>query len=715
MVNDYTKEPIPDISVDMPEQVNWLHKQGNLHPACYSCVRRKRAETDGPTNPETRKPEYKKGEFLVRCTGIPLDYLRILPPEVVENMSESEVEDFLETQDPIYWAYKNLDWYPRKSREGIEYQKVLISCTATRKMSRIGRRSGKTAALAVKALRHAFLHASSTKTGVDAASGGTNNGDVLIVTPYGYQTGLIFNEMRNLILKATPKVTNSVKRDVKNPHELYLSNGSHIIGRTASERSGGKAEAIRGQGGSLIVFDEMDYLSNDSVETVLAILTENENAILWGSSTPKGRRDSKYYQFCNSPLHCEFHWPSQVSPAWTDETEREQRLLYDRISYEREILAEWGEQRGGVFPVSFVNKACKDIEYEYGIKDNPRHSDWAYTIGVDWNQNTGTQVVVVGQSPQGLAYIVDRAEVDPKQYKQMEACLKVRDLNRIWHCDAIYVDDGFGAAQTEWLHAFGEKAIENLAKFRKLGKRAVQGSADDVKFLVQDSRLKEIVKAINFSSKEVLVDPATNQEIKVPTKPALVQNCMRRFEQSSIRFPETDQILKDQLMAYIELRVSSMGIPVYGSSEPKVGDHIVDALFLACWALTKEFSVFGVKQYDLQVAYVKNFGSNDTGSGQGGRSLVPRQTIEPLKRDIDIFTDRDKMYIPEPDEDLKRNLLGDLYEGDRVREENKKKSLPVSGARKMKGKHEEKPPMLSGPRVAVNKRYNRNSFSREIN
>jgi replicative DNA helicase len=423
------------------------------------------------------------------------------------------------------------------------------------------------------------------------------SGDVLVITPYGSQGKRIFKMMRQLLKRASDDIRSSIKRDVSAPFEMELANGSFIISRTSGERSGTQAASSRGEGAGLVVFDEMDRISNESVEAVTAIRTESANVEILGSSTPIGNRETKFYQFCNSPIHAEFYYPSMVMPTWSPQIEMTERLSRDRLSYIREILAEWGDPEAGVFPAEFVDLAQKDQVYRYGtdIGGIGRKPNWIYTMGVDWNHTTGTQIVVCGLDPEKKeVYVVDRAAIDALKWKQHVSVSKVEELNRVWRPKYIYVDWGFGNMQAEALHLRGTRAANQAAA---MGIKRAPAN------LLADAALAEIVKAINSSEGTTIFDQATNEEVKRPTKQVMIQNAMRRFEQGSIHFPETDKPMASQLLSYVEKRVTSSGMPVYASSDSRIGDHIIDALFLALWAYTKEMSVFSGPQSSLFFSY----------------------------------------------------------------------------------------------------------------
>lgn len=635
---DYTKVELPAPESVLPKQVNWLHKQGNLHPACYACIKRRMAKSDSPRD-DNGNLEYKKGDFIVECRGIPKDYTKIVPPEVWKTWSSSKQDDFLQAQDPIYWAEKYLNWTPRVSAlvSDLDYQAVLVRCSAKRKQSRLGRRSGKTASLSVVILHHAFTVSSGGVGGKEAAIGNLPNGDVLVITPGLTQINVIFKEIRKLLARSALLSSSVVKDNSSPPPTIELSNGNTIIGQTAGVKSGSKAMGARGQGAGLVVFDETDYIDNESIENVVVIAGENKHAKIWSSSTPSGSREGKFYLQHLLPYWAEFHFPSQVNPSWNIKQENEFKQSLDRLSYIHEIEAEFGDLLEGVFPVRFVDIATKGVSYKYGSNNlDPecigKKPGWYYAMGVDWNQNTGNQIVICGLNPQdGKIYLVDRSVVEQEHYQQAASIKRIVEMNRQWRCNSIYIDRGGGGDnQYEQLHMIGAKASQLIA--------AKATNHPDYKYAQIDKTLLEIVQAIDFGSKTEVMDPLTNEAIKKPTKPLMVQNTMRLFENQQIVFPEWDNKLRQQLLSYVVESISKNGQIVYASNSPeKIGDHIIDALFLANWAIIRENTGVGQLSYDLIIDKMPqgllpdiNLGRSPLSvEGDSSRTLVAAAGVNP--------------------------------------------------------------------------------------
>jgi len=582
----------------------------NCSQECFRCIKSYK-----------RKHSLIQGQsFEVNCEGISAEYI---PLEVLDTIPEEEREIAFAMVDPVAWASQALDWHcldpdgeiwkrknPEeyyawkeknpdtsilgKSRYHRPYQAIMLRCTAKRKVFRIGRQAGKTETLVI-----AMLYALFTKPGIPANEGFK----IILITPYQAQIDLIFNRLMQLI-RSSPITSNSLRRNVKAPiYSVELHNESLIRGFTAGTKSGGNAEAVRGQHGNMLVFDEADYLSSGDMDAALSIITNYPNATVWMSSTPSGKRE-RFFQTCNSKIFKEYHYTSQVNPMWNDELEVLFREQLTEIGYDHEILARFGEQEQGVFQNTYIQAA----KHRYNYGDYPHKNTWTYTIGVDWNDiGNGTTISVLGFNPaENLFYVVDRTVVSREGWTQLTACHKIAELNRIWRPIVIYIDAGFGGTQYEVLRKYGFDSLVDPAK----------GPSHP------DSRLRDIVKKYDFGSKVDVHDLFTKRLASKPAKPFLVESTVRRFEANDIRFPEDDEKLEAQLQGYIIDRITPTGVPVYKAGDVSAGDHALDALMLSVLGFTLEVTPLGKPKYDTGIAFSGRFGEGTEALVHDGDTVV---------------------------------------------------------------------------------------------
>lgn len=417
-----------------------------------------------------------------------------------------------------------------------------------------------------------------------------NDGRCIVVAPMKSQVELIYKEIERLAGQSEI-VIEAISRKVTSPQfVMEFANGSTIRFFTSGIRSGGKADVVRGQEAHIIVLDELDYMHNDDLESLYAMLQQTAagqiRKIMIGASTPTGRRE-KFWEWCNSDRFKEFWFPSYVNPFFRKDDEDEFREAYTEMGYRHEVEADWGENTEGVYPRRYVDKAFACGGHLVDDNTDPiavrEASDWRYiadvqsarsftVIGVDWDKyGAGTNIVVVevckqdyeDERFQGRARLVYREEVNKEEYTLTKAVDRVIELNRIFNPKHIYVDRGFGEVQVELLHRHGVDHPE--------------------------TGLRSKVKGVQFGESIEMRDPATKQIVKKELKPFMVDQLRQMLEREQIVFPASDEVLYLQLISYVVARVTGLGREVFEATGSS-GDHIHDALILACYAIQENYN-----------------------------------------------------------------------------------------------------------------------------
>ena len=575
----------------------------NLHDYCKGCKKNRIAQRDGEISEITGFPSYKSGEFIIDCHGIPGDdkFIPNYDKVIAKNKFTQEEVDLAQTlYDPIKWAEVNLRWKPRKSKDGQEYQDLVLRCSSKRKVLRMGRRIGKTEIMVVAILHYIFTNSPKVQRwDEDAQMYVDGFSTILVLTPYLSQVKLIFNRMRELLAR-NPQLAQEIKRDVSTPHHLLeLNNGAKVVGFSSGAKG---AEAVRGQKADFIILDEMDYLSTEDIESVVALMMEHAEVKILASSTPSGRREY-FYSFCMERMDFkEFYYSSMSNPSWGVKMEMELRQFYrTEIGWQHEILAEFGEAATGVFQHKYIHAAKQDYRYS----DMKPNNGWSYSIGIDWNDaENGTKICVLGWDPKHEIFrIVDKITVQKHGWTQTKAIEELIKLNRLWEPDFIYVDEGYGATQIEVIKQFGLDAMRRNDEHSKV-----------------DERLKNVV-GINSSSKIEVFDPLTGEPIKKMMKPYMIENAVRRFEQQQVKFSQYDDTLMEQLGGYMIKKVNASGMPVY---EAFNGDHDLDAFVLALLAFQMELSEFTNRTYSTDISFSGKIGESVAQSSIGGTATASR-------------------------------------------------------------------------------------------
>jgi hypothetical protein len=492
-------------------------------------------------------------------------------PELTKlGLSIMEQRQIHVAHDPVLWVKEVLGAKPRA------YQILIMRHPSLKKVLRAGRRLGKTVSMAFLILHYAFT---------------TKNGRVLVLTPMKTQGALIYEEVMKHV-KNSAAVQEAITRNVTSPqYEINLTNGSTIRFFSTGMKSGGRSDVTRGQEAHMIVLDELDYMGDDDLEAVFAMLQKTSDnqpdKKLIGASTPTGRR-AVFWQWCvqQKDIFQEFWFPSYANPFWDGETEKFFRSQYTEMGYRHEIEADWGEDVDGVYPRKFIDMAFHGNDWSYLAERTD--GETFHVMGVDWDKyGAGTNMVVLEVFPQshpnrdmaGKYRVAYREETKKEEYALMKAVNRIIDLHRIFHFKHIYVDRGFGEVQVEMLHAYG---IEHPT-----------------------SKLHEIVKGVSFAETIEVRDPFRMQKVKKEVKPFMVDNLRQFLEQQKIKFPEKDEELYMQLISYVVLRTTSTGRPVF-EAPGKIGDHAHDALILACLAITDNYNALLKPNYATESFVVSN-------------------------------------------------------------------------------------------------------------
>ena len=98
--------------------------------------------------------------------------------------------------------------------------------------------------------------------------------------------------------------------------------------------------------------------------------------------------DSKHYDRAQAEGWKEFHYPSMCNPEWSEQMERELKSQFDEVSYEHEVLAEFGTETIGVFNKDYIDEAASK---GYRLQDGSQ-SNSPIAIGIDWDIDINTNL-----------------------------------------------------------------------------------------------------------------------------------------------------------------------------------------------------------------------------------------------------------------------------------------------------------------------------------
>lgn len=359
-----------------------------------------------------------------------------------------------------------------------------------------------------------------------------------IAVPYKKINGIYFESILGCTRKGLEKVYNLT---VDGTH-VYIANG--------------------------MIVHNCDFLSVKAMESIIAILADTISTEFWASSTPMGERN--LHKLSSDARYKEFHYPTYVSPTYSDDIDEDFRTNMDISGLIQEILAEFGSDDNMAFQLPFID-ACtldsdKEIDPEAVLRDRQNYD---IVIGCDWNKSkVGTRILVVARHKRDKRLlIVEKFKISALERTQLVAVQAIKDLNRKWLPDYIYVDEGHGEAQGADLREEGAKALSR------------QNPHDP------DIRLLD-VKSIQFGASIMIRDHTTGKEYKKQTKNYMVENLSRIISAQGIILQEDlDRNIILQLKNYCILSQSASGLKTFGARDKvTIGDHDLDALLLAALA-----------------------------------------------------------------------------------------------------------------------------------
>lgn len=390
--------------------------------------------------------------------------------------------------------------------------------------------------------------------------------NVLVVAPMQTHLNEIVNTLKNLCdvlkydiwdnKKSTPII------------EITFFNGSTVQCIVGAN----DGTSARGKRADILWIDETDFVGTRVLDSLKAIEMDNPNVETIYTSTPLG--EGNLYRFAESEQVKEFHYPSYVIPHYTEQMHQSNKQDLDEVVFAQEILALFGVDVHGVFPVRFIDRAESfNIPHMFNESYVLNNRDkFIIIIGVDWNHdNNGTRIVVVGYSKEiERFFIIEKDKISKLNYTQALSVEKVVELNRKYEADHVACDQGFGAGQIADLRMKGRS---------QYGKVPVNHP---------DLRLTKL-EAVDFGSVVELRDPVSREVLKKGVKQFIVENTVHYFEESRIALDEIeDYELILQLKNYAIVNRTQRG-NVYKAKDKKIGDHDLDAFIIALYMFEKQY------------------------------------------------------------------------------------------------------------------------------
>lgn len=549
---------------------------------------------------EEYKVKFPNQQFSIKCRGIYDDQFFQEKKDQMELDGEPmSLEEIREIYDPSYWSERHImskdatgDYHPFIPRW---YQKEAMVCTAPRKISRWGRGLGKSLEGVCEE-----LHLSLTR----------KNLETMIVCPQQTQAEMWYTEILSQI-DNSPSLHDVLAGQKQSPYYLLrFNNGSIIKIFTAGSSSGKKGGSMRSQNPRRVRLDEQDYLAEADYDAIQPLLRRFKDLTFHGASTPTGLRGMFYRMCVLFPDYREFYHPITDHPDWSEEMKEAcMREAKTTERYQHEYLAEFGTPIAGVFKSIFIDKAIDNHRLSTTIW-NPANR---HVMGVDWNGGgTGTRIYVVEYDPDSRKRkTVAHSVVDEPDTTTVKSIAEIKRLNKLWMCDHIYIDAGFGASQDELIRLEGQMAGKldpQTLKLKNIKKIDFGGSLEFNKLVPNRAKGEKIRKGEEHEDEE-----------KRRTKPFMVEGAVMALEQQLVEISKEDDILLiEQMRGYRIKTWSSHGYPASYQTDSESGDHDLDAFMLAMLGIEIEYGLYQTSESIhrlAQVMHVAGFGASS------GRSI----------------------------------------------------------------------------------------------
>jgi len=245
-------------------------------------------------------------------------------------------EEEVEVKDAVDFAVKVLGITP------FEYQARLLLDDNKRIVACMGRQTGKTTTIAMKAIYFADTNPNVT---------------VLITSPSLRQSMIMFDRIATFVY-STPRLRNKVVRATRTL--IQFENGSRIIALPCSEN------LLRGYTAQMVICDEASFMPEEVITQVIFPMLSTTDGYAIFLSTPWGKDHFFYRAFVN-PAYSVHKVKSEQCPLIKKEFLEEMKANMTHEAYLMEYEAEFVEALNSYFPQDLIRK-CVELAQKLGVE-----------------------------------------------------------------------------------------------------------------------------------------------------------------------------------------------------------------------------------------------------------------------------------------------------------------------------------------------------------
>jgi len=245
-------------------------------------------------------------------------------------------EEEVEVKGPVDYAEKVLGVKP------FPYQAELLLDENKRIVACMGRQTGKTTTIAMKAIYFADTNSNVT---------------VLITSPSLRQSMIMFDRIATFVY-SIPHLRNKIVRATRTL--IQFENGSRIIALPCSEN------LLRGYTAQMVICDEASFMPEEVITQVIFPMLSTTDGYAIFLSTPWGKDHFFYRAFVN-PAYSVHKVKSSECPLIKPEFLEEMKTNMTREAYLMEYEAEFVEALNSYFPQDLIRK-CVELAQKLGVE-----------------------------------------------------------------------------------------------------------------------------------------------------------------------------------------------------------------------------------------------------------------------------------------------------------------------------------------------------------
>ncbi len=325
--------------------------------------------------------------------------------------------------------------------EPYPYQARLLEDKSKRIVACMGRQTGKTTSIAMKALHFADMSPKMT---------------VLITAPSLRQSMIMFDRIVSFVY-ASPRLRTKLARVT---HTLVcFENGSKIIALPCSEHR------LRGYSANMIICDEASWVSEKVITQVLFPMLTTTQGYAVFLSTPWDKNHFFYRAFTN-PQYSVHKVKSEECPLVTKEFLDEMRLNMTVDQYVMEYEAEFVEALNSYLPQSLI-RGCVELAQKLNLELYPTlEADFCsaeYYAGVDFGKLQDYSVVAVLKRENNILKLIYLYEFPLNTpYTQVIGHLARANQKLHGFCSVLVDQTGVGEPVLEEMHNQGLNCVQGV-------------------------------------------------------------------------------------------------------------------------------------------------------------------------------------------------------------------------------------------------------------